>query len=97
MRYRFDWRCKEWRDFSAKDEIEPVNNSEWWEVYSKYHSFCNSELDFLERAGEILMTIFQDDYEALNWAFEAIWLLRKGKVKSIQFDDLELSVWEDAK
>lgn len=97
MRYRFDWNCKEWREFSARDAVEPVSNSEWWEEYSKYHRFFDDECEFLERVGDILKTIYPDDRKALAEMYGAIWLLRAGKVKRIQFDDLELSVWEDAK
>lgn len=97
MRYRFDWSCKEWLDFSERAEVEHVDRMVWWEEYCKYHRFYVSYAEFLDKVEDILKAIFHDDIASIEEAFGAIALLRKGKLKRIQFDDLELSVWEDAK
>lgn len=97
MRYRIDWNCKEWREFSLKSEENNIPDNEWWEEYRKYHRFYVSYAEFLDQLEDVLKTIFQQDDEAVEAAFRAVTLLRKRKTKSIRFDDLEISIWEDAK
>lgn len=93
MRYRIDWNCKAWKDFSAKDEIDPVPTYEWWTEYQKYHCSFDSCSPFLQRVQDIVKTMLPKQAD-VTMALAALPLLVNGKISKLRIDDLELVAME---